>query len=414
MKRGAAHSMPGDLYISAVARAVSVFGNGIVLTALLLRFHDTGSGRWAIAGLLAAGSAPIVLLAPVVGLMIDRYDNRKLIVASSLWQGATCALLAFVGQLSVVLALVLLNALGTAVIVPAYSALTSLMVPDRQVSAATSVQQGGHSLALLVGPPVGGLLTGLTGGAKVPLLIAAAAFLVATAPALLIAARRQPGPATPRQSGPATPRQSGPATERLRIRDGVDVLLGDTAGAAALAILLVLAAQVTGVAAVFLVRDTFRASALAYGMFTGAYATGVMVGTALASLLPTPRRTLLAGPLLAVAVGAAFVGVGLSTSLAAAFVLYAVAGVGGGVVGAATVTLLLRTSKPAPGRTLASYTGLVRAAALAAYGLGGLVVGPLSPREVYLLSGTVALLAALVTAPALRKARVPTAESRNG
>jgi len=384
MKRGVARSLPGDLYMSAVARVVAVLGNGIVVTALLLQLHDAGAGGWAIAALLAAGSAPIVLLAPVTGMMVDRFDSRKLIVASSLWQSATCALLAFVDHVGVVLALVVLNAMGTAVVVPAFGALTPLMVPDRLLSAATSVQQGGHSAALLAGPPVGGLLAGLTGGARVPLLIAATAFLAATLPALLIGTRRRPAA----------------ADEPQRMRDGLVALLGGaTAAVTALAVLLVLAVQVTGVAAVFLVRDTFQASALAYGLFTGAYATGILIGTAWAGRLHTARRISLISPAAAAAAGACFVGIGLSTSLAAAFVLYAAAGTGAGVVSAATVTLLLlRTPKSAAGRALASYSGAVRAAALVAYGIGGLAIGPFSPQAVYLLSGAVALAGALVAA----------------
>lgn len=370
---------------------MAVLGNGIVLTALLLQFHDSGAGGLVIAGLLAAGAAPIVLLAPLAGQVVDRFDSRSLIIISSLWQSATCLLLAFVVHTGTVLVLVVLNAMGTAVIVPAFAALTPLLVPDRQLSAATSVQQGGHSAALLAGQPLGGLLAGVTGGSRVPLLIAAVTFLVTIVPALLIGTRRQPAP-----------------TDRLRrMRTGNALFYGIAATVTTLAILLVLTVQIAGVAAVFLIRDTFQASALAYGMFTGAYAAGILVGTAVSGLLPTARRILLAVPLLAAAAGACFVGIGLSSSLVAIFALYLVAGIGGGVVGGATVTLLLlSTPKSASGRVLAGYAGLVRAAALVAYGLGGLIVGPLAPQSVYLLSGIVALAAVLATAPAFRKARM--------
>jgi hypothetical protein len=93
--------------------------------------------------------------------------------------------------------------------------------------------------------------------------------------------------------------------------------------------------------------------------------------------------------------------------LPATFPLYVVAGAGTGVVSVSCGTLLLlRTPEPVIGRALASFSALLRGAGLVSYGLGGLVVGLLSPAIVYLLCGSAALLAVLVTTPALRRAWV--------
>src|SRR5690242_10684170 len=108
-------ALPRDIYIAAGARAGSILCNVVAVTALLLDFHDRGAGAWAVAGLLAAGALPIVLLAPIAGSVVDRFDSRSLLVVSSLWQAAACALLAFVTQPQLVLALAAMNACGTAV-----------------------------------------------------------------------------------------------------------------------------------------------------------------------------------------------------------------------------------------------------------------------------------------------------------
>src|SRR5262245_7762269 len=116
MTQDVARRLPRDLYVAAGARGASNFGNVIAVTALLLDFHDRGTGAWAVGGVRMAGALPIVLLSPVVGSVVDRFDSHVLIVVSSLWQAAACLLLAFAGGLpELALALAALNACGTAV-----------------------------------------------------------------------------------------------------------------------------------------------------------------------------------------------------------------------------------------------------------------------------------------------------------
>jgi MFS family permease len=317
-----------------------------------------------------------------------------LIVASGLWQAVACLLLAFTGSVGVILLLVLVSTLGAAVAMPVLAALTPLVVPDRHLATATGVQQGSQHIALLVGPSLGGLLTGLTGGARVPLLVAALVFVVSTATGWLIAARRQP-----------EPRDGDDG-----MREGVTVLFRDRpiAIAAALAALAALTFNAAHVASVFLVRDVFRSSALVYGLLEATSPLGVLVGTALATRLHTVRRILLGSPLATALMATCVAGVGLSRSLAGVFVLYAMAGVGAGIAATAAVTLVLqRTPGPTIGRVLAAHSGLIRAVALLAYGIGGLLLGPLSPQGVYLFAGVTAMVALLAAAPALRKMLLP-------
>jgi MFS family permease len=393
MKHDIARRLPRDLYVVAGARAASILGNVVAVTALLLDLHDRGAGALAVAGLLAAGALPIVLLAPLAGLVVDRFDSRALIVASSLWQSATCTLLAFAGQPQVVLPLVALNACGTAVTNPVFLALTSVMVPSRQLAAANSVQQGAVTIAMMAGPAVGGLITGLTGGARVPLLLDAVIFVVIAGASLMIATRRRPAPEVTR---PGTP-------------DGIRMLFTDRALAAvvALAALLPLVVHLIYVAQVFLVRDTFGASALAFGMLQATHMAGLLIGTVLASQLNTVRRIVLGAPISAAVMSTAIALIGLVRSLPATFALYVVAGVCMSMVSVSMGTLLLlRIPEAAIGRVSAGYTAIHRAAGLIAYGLGGLIVGLLRPEVVYLLSGTAALIIVLVLVPAFRRAWV--------
>jgi MFS family permease len=392
MKLAAARSLPRDLYIAVSARAVSMMGAEIAATALLLQLHDRGAGGWAVAGLLMAGTVPVVLVAPVVGLVIDRCDSRTLILAASVWQTTVCAVLAFVGNPVAILVLVALDSLGLAVTAPSVGSLTRLMVPEERIAVATSLQQGGNIVATLAGPALGGLLFGVTGGARAPLLVDAASFLAITAAALLIRTRRRPK-----------------ATDRKpRARDGITALFTDPAMAPimVLAILLVVVGQVTAVTEVFLVRDTFGASALTFGLLTATWVLGSIVGTAFASRLDTVHRILRGVPLAAAVMGAGVAITGLSRSLPAAFPLFMVAGAAGGVVSVGNgAVVMLRAEEAMLGRVLSSFTAVLQSASLLAVALGGVTTGILAPQTVFTLSGGATLLAVAGTAPAFRRAR---------
>jgi MFS family permease len=388
-----ARRLPRDLYVAAGARSGSILGNVVAVTALQLEFHDRGAGAWMVAGLLAAGMLPIVLLAPLVGPLVDRFDSRMLIVVSSLWQAVACALLAFVSQPQMVLLLATLNACGTAVTIPLFQALTSVMVSGKQLAAANSVQQGAVVMAMMIGPAVGGLLTGITGGARVPLVLDAVVFVVIAGTGVLIRTRRRPGS------------DELSSTER----NGMSLLFTDRIlmSAGALAVLLALVVHVIYVAQVFLVRDTFGASELAFGLLQATQTVGLLIGTVLASWLNTVRRIVFGIPLAATMMSLALIMVGVVRLLPATFALYAVAGVCMSMVSVPMGTLLLlRIPESAIGRVMAGYTAIHRTATLIAYGAAGLVVGLLPPAMVYVLSGTAALLVVLVLVPVFRRAWV--------
>jgi len=395
MTKDLARHLPFDLYIASGARAASMLGHSVAITALTLDLHARGADTRLIAGLLFAGTLPLVLFSPMAGFMVDRYDSRHLIMVSGLWQAAVYTLLAFVHHPFAVLPLMFLASLGTAVTTPLLMSLTPLMVPNSRLAAANGLQQGTVVVALMAGPAVSSMLFGLAGDARLPLLLDVAVYLTVTGTSLLIKTRRGPMP----------------TATRPRTLDGITVLFADRAVGAVmvLAVLLVLNLHVTYVAQVFLVRDTFGASALTFGLVQATHTTGFLFGAVAASRLNTARRILLGTSLAAAVMSVALFAISVARSLPATFPLLLIAGFGVTVVLVSVGTLLMaRTPEHMIGRALSSFTGAHRAAALLAYGLGGWIVGLIPPATVYALSGIGALITLLATAPAMRRAWLET------
>jgi len=110
-----------------VAHSISRAGDAFNTVALVvLVFHLTGSGL-GVAGTVAFEVVPILLLGPVVGLIVDRYPRRSLMVGADLARGVLALLLALVGD-SVGLAYAV--ALGLSLFTRVFNPAANATIPD--------------------------------------------------------------------------------------------------------------------------------------------------------------------------------------------------------------------------------------------------------------------------------------------
>jgi predicted MFS family arabinose efflux permease len=179
-----------------------------------------------------------------------------------------------------------------------------------------------------------------------------------------------------------------------------------------LSVMLIVAGQVTAVAEVFLVRDTFQSSALTFGLLVATWVLGSVFGTMFAVRFNTPARILVGVPVAAAVMASGVAVTGLSRSLTTAFVMFVIAGAANSVVSVGTGTLVqLRADRAALGRVLSSFTGVLQSASLISAALGGLLIALFAPDTVFTLSGAFSLLAVVATVPAFRRALAKTSDT---
>jgi MFS family permease len=375
-----------DLGIVVAAKAVSFLGDEVAAVALLLRLQSHGAGAGAIAALLIANLAPIVLLSGVVGRLVDRHDSRALLVSSSLGQAAACSALVYVSGTPAVLALVALLGAGQAVNGATWQALLPSLVEPAQLPRALGFSQAANTFAGIAAPAISGLLVGAY-GARVPLLIDAATFIVVTGAAFLMHGRRVP------QASADAPMQGGWSIVRR------SPLLRTTV--AALGLFIVLGSMVN-VVEVFLIRSTLHASTVWYGLVGAAYSVGVFGGALLGGRLraaPTQARSFVAAAAL---LGAGLVGMGFTPNVGSLLAIALVAGTGNGVLSVCTSALIMGTAAPAErGRVGAVVGGVVSGTQLAAYAASGALAAVLSPREIFVGAGLLGLVVPLTLARAM-------------
>jgi Na+/melibiose symporter-like transporter len=378
----------------SAAILLSALGDFLAVIPLALRLeHDTNSGI-VVAGLFIALWTPVVLLAAPAGLLVDRFDPRRALIAVSAAQAIVAAGLAFADSTVAILALVALLGCGVAVANPAEFALVPSVADDDRLKAANGRIESARYLGYTLGPLLGGALAA-GGGTRVALLIDAASFVVVA----LVAVALRPREAAARDHA----RGAG------RARDGIVFLLRDRILALVISVafvsLLFMTASAT--AEVFFATDVLGAGDLGYGALMTAWTAGMVLG---ASALPRRVPAAAAATVALVAIAVQGAGLALPTlwlSLGFALVAYAVGGSAQGLKNVLIRTLIHeRVPEQLHGRAYAAYNAVRNGAELFALAGGGLLVSAVGARWTLLLAGALPVLAALTGLAARRAPRL--------
>ena len=379
-----------DVRLVIGAKAVSFFGDEVATFALVLRLQAHGAGAAEVAALLMANLAPIVLLAGVAGRVVDRYDNRRLLVVSSLLQAAVCGSMLLVSAPFALLTLVALLGAGQAVNGAAWQALLPALAGPGELSRAVSRSQAANTAAGIAGPALSGVLTGWLGVVAAALSVDAGTFLLVTLAALLLRVGRS------HVRRPGVRMEGGLSiVRRTPLLRSVIGLLG----------LLILLGAAVNLVEVFLVRETLGASAAWFGICAAGYAIGLLAGAMLAGRIVTTRGQALGIVVAAPALSIGLCAMGLSPNIGFLLVLGALAGVGNGVLNVTANALVMGSAAPQErGRVAAVLSGVVSGCLLAAYAIGGAVATALTPREVFVVAGVLGALAPLLVARTVLRA----------
>jgi MFS family permease len=152
---------------------VSLLGDGVFLVAMAWQVYALSNTPSALALVGIAMTIPTVGCLLLGGVVSDRFDRRRVMVAADLWRAVVVGALAALtlsGKLELwhMAGLAACYGAGTAFFNPAFDAIVPLVVPEDQFVRANSLDQLVRPLALrLAGPALGGVLieTAGAGGA---------------------------------------------------------------------------------------------------------------------------------------------------------------------------------------------------------------------------------------------------------
>src|SRR4051812_36936379 len=191
-----------DVTLLSAGMLVSVAGDAAALIALLLELRTAGAG-W-VAAVLAAELIPFVVFASPSGRLVDRVDNRRLLVVALFAQAAVVVPLAYVRSPGAIVALVFVLSAVSTLVRPAGRPVVPALAGDERAAAGYAWVATGSGIGWIVGPAVGGLMTAAF-GVTVALLVDAATFVTLAAACSRLSATRghaqQQDPSQPRLGG---------------------------------------------------------------------------------------------------------------------------------------------------------------------------------------------------------------------
>jgi Na+/melibiose symporter-like transporter len=185
-----------DYRLVMLAGLVSLSGDWLLQVGLAYLVYDLTGSTLASGVALVAAVGPQLLLGSFAGVLADRWDRRRTMIASDLLQAVGLLPLLAVGEdrIWIVYAVALWQGVVSQPFLPAERALVPELVPADDLLSANALNGQNNSVARLVGSFAGGVVAAW-GGLATLALVDAATFVVSAA--LVAAVRARPAPRDP-------------------------------------------------------------------------------------------------------------------------------------------------------------------------------------------------------------------------
>jgi Na+/melibiose symporter-like transporter len=277
----------GDLRLLLAANVVSLCGDWVLGIGIAYAVYDLTGSTLASAGGLLAAYLPQVLVGPVAGVLVDRWDRRRTMIGANLAMAVAVLPLVLVGDASTVWLLYPLLVLQSVVEVffaPAEQALLPRLVDEDELVTANALNGQVGQVARLVGGALGGVAAA-AGGIPAVALLDAATFVVS---ALLLSRIRTSGRVVAdTEAAPVSEVERRFSRFRADLVEGVRVVGASRTLRVVLVFALITAAGegVMGTLFAPFVNDVLGGSGRAYGLIAGSQAVGGVVGGLVAAAI---------------------------------------------------------------------------------------------------------------------------------
>ncbi len=162
---------------------VSQLGDWFNTVAVYALLYEITSSATAVAGMMVVQFLPIAVVGPMAGVIVDRFDRRKIMIGADLVRGvAVLGLLLADSQATVWIAYAAIgvSVAATGFFEPARSSAIPMVVAKRDLVSANALSTASWSAMLAVGASLGGAVTALA-GRDVAFLINSLSFFLSAA-----------------------------------------------------------------------------------------------------------------------------------------------------------------------------------------------------------------------------------------
>jgi MFS family permease len=389
------------------AQTISDVGDGLTTLTLMIVVTQLTHSTAALALIAIAVAVPTILVGPLAGVYVDRWDRRRVMLASDLLRAVVVLGLAgaaSTGQVGALYVLAFIEASIGAFFTPARSAIMPRIVPAEGLMTANSLNQMTRVVATVIGGAAAGVLVGVAGLSWPAFVVDSLTFLASFALVIRVTVDGRPVATTV-----ATTRRGvgGELGAGLRIVVRSRVLLGTMIGAGV---------TMLGVGAInvlfvpFLLRDV-HLPVTWLGFIDGAQTASMVLAAGLVAAIAARFRptTIVVWSL----VGAAF-SIGLVAGTDSVWQVAALLFAAGWFITplqAGLVTIVQTSTDDAfRGRVASTLHAVMGAASVTSMALAGVFGDVVGVRPVFVLGGLVTGAAAVAAALLYRGAMPATKE----
>lgn len=146
-----------------VGQAVSLITSAILQMAIIFYLTEKTGSALVLSIASLAGFLPYGIFGPAIGVLVDRYDRKLVMIGADLIiaaAGAVLAVIALFMELPIWMIMVVLfiRSVGTAFHTPALNAVTPLLVPKQQLMKCAGYSQSLQSISYILSPAVAAFL----------------------------------------------------------------------------------------------------------------------------------------------------------------------------------------------------------------------------------------------------------------
>ncbi|MBD8499706.1 MFS transporter [Paenibacillus arenosi] len=144
-------------------QAVSLLTSAVVQMAIILHLTDTTGSAMVLSMATMVGFLPQAVLGTMIGVLVDRWNRKLVMIGADLFIAAAGAILAVIALTAdlpiwVVMVVLFVRSVGTAFHTPALSAATPLLVPEEQLTKCAGYSQSVQSVSYILSPAIGAFL----------------------------------------------------------------------------------------------------------------------------------------------------------------------------------------------------------------------------------------------------------------
>lgn len=153
-----------NFFIVWSGQAVSQFSSSVLQFAIVWYLTDKTGSALVLSAAMLAGFLPQGLLGPFIGVYIDRYSRKKIMVVADLAIAAASLVLVFAGlggrdiSTPLILAVLLARSLGSAFHHPCLQAVTPQIVPADELTRCSGYSQSLQAVSQLLSPALAAVL----------------------------------------------------------------------------------------------------------------------------------------------------------------------------------------------------------------------------------------------------------------